>query len=224
MESWEIMSAAGELVVTCTLAGGIAAALAARRAWRRLQCWCLLFGAAMALVVASKLAFLGWGLGVPALHFTGISGHAARAAAVFPALAWLLMKPGRRRRAAVAAAALLGLLVGVARVRLEAHSASEVLAGCLLGWSVAAVFIWQARGWQPPRRGPAQLAVCLPLLLLLGCARPAPTQVWLRSAALYLAGREPSAVRAPDWTGQPASRPDVMFSPPHSQASLPRKP
>lgn len=224
MGSWEIVSAAGELVVTCTLAGGIAAALAARRAWRRLHCWCLLFGAAMALVVASKLAFLGWGLGVPALHFTGISGHAARAAAVFPALAWVLMQPGSRRRAAVAAAALLALLVGVARVQVQAHSASEVLAGCLLGWSAAAAFIWQARGWQPPQRGPAPLVLCLPLVLLLGCARPAPTQVWLRSAALFLSGREPSAVRAPDWTGQPASRAAGLFSPSHSQASLPRKP
>ena len=35
---------------------------------------------------ASKVAFIGWGLGLSALDFTGISGHAMIASAVYPLL------------------------------------------------------------------------------------------------------------------------------------------
>ncbi|WP_228893055.1 phosphatase PAP2 family protein [Pseudoduganella aquatica] len=213
MGSWEALSAAGALAVTGALAGVITAALTVQRAWGRLQCWCVLFGAAMALVVASKLAFLGWGLGVPALHFRGISGHAARAAAVFPVLAWLLLGPGRRRGAAVAAGALLGMLVGVARVQVHAHSASEVVAGCLLGWGVAAGFIWHARCREAPQLGRATAVLCLPLVCLLASAGPVPTQVWLRSAARYLSGQEHAALHAPAWPSRPASKPAEMVKP-----------
>jgi hypothetical protein len=42
-------------------------------AWR----WALLFGITGAIVCASKLAFMGWGMGIRELDFTGFSGHTA---------------------------------------------------------------------------------------------------------------------------------------------------
>lgn len=37
--------------------------------------WSLLFGITGAIVCASKLAFMGWGLGIRELDYTGFSGH-----------------------------------------------------------------------------------------------------------------------------------------------------
>jgi hypothetical protein len=66
------------------------------RLWHLAALWCLLFGIAMLAVVATKIAFLGWGIGSEALDFTGISGHAARATAIFPVLFYLgLQNPPR---------------------------------------------------------------------------------------------------------------------------------
>ena len=53
--------------------------------------WVLSIACAVALTAGSKLAFIGWELGVAAWDFTGISGHAACSAASFPVLAWMLM-------------------------------------------------------------------------------------------------------------------------------------
>src|ERR1700753_2650801 len=59
-------------------------------AWR----WLLSFGAAASLVLATKIAFLGWGVGIRSIDFTGISGHSLCASAVLPMFAWWLA-PGR---------------------------------------------------------------------------------------------------------------------------------
>ena len=42
--------------------------------------WSLLFGITGAIVCASKLAFMGWGLGIRELDYTGFSGHSALSA------------------------------------------------------------------------------------------------------------------------------------------------
>ena len=101
--------------------------------------WLLVLGAAVAVVLASKLAFLGWGLGVASLDFTGLSGHATLSAAVLPVLAWALGSRASRkaRSVAVAGAATFALAVGVSRWVLQVHSTSEVLLGWLLGGAVA---------------------------------------------------------------------------------------
>jgi hypothetical protein len=68
-------------------------------------------GAGAAVVLATKLAFLGWGLGIPALRFAGISGHSMLACSIMPIAAYVIS-----RRAGVGtriAAALLGFAVGV---------------------------------------------------------------------------------------------------------------
>ena len=96
-------------------------------AWR----WVLYFGAALLLVLGTKVAFLGWGIGSRSLNFTGISGHSTLAAAVLPMLAWwLTQERGRTTQLrAVFGAALFAIVVGVSRILLSAHSVSEVVTG-----------------------------------------------------------------------------------------------
>ncbi len=105
--------------------------------------WLLRLAAAAALTTASKLAFIGWGLGSAALDFTGVSGHTALAAAVYPLLlaaavpaAWPLA-----RQAGALAGVALALAVGLSRLMVDAHSVSEVLTGVLVGgWAGALAF------------------------------------------------------------------------------------
>jgi membrane-associated phospholipid phosphatase len=101
--------------------------------------WMASFGAAVTLVLASKVAFLGWGIGIPSLDFTGISGHTFCASAVFPMFAWWLAQDRDVvvRRGAVAFGVALALAIGVSRLMLAAHSVSEVIAGAALGFAVA---------------------------------------------------------------------------------------
>jgi membrane-associated phospholipid phosphatase len=104
-------------------------------AWR----WVIYFGIALGLVLATKIAFLGWGIGSRALDFTGISGHSTLAAAVLPMLAWWLTqeRPRATQLRAVVGASLFAIVVGVSRILLSAHSPSEVVAGLALGLAVS---------------------------------------------------------------------------------------
>jgi hypothetical protein len=74
----------GHTAVMLPMAGAIAAWLIAGRAWKIALCWCVMFGAGLSLVALSKIAYLGWELGVPSLDFKALSGHAFRATAVIP--------------------------------------------------------------------------------------------------------------------------------------------
>ncbi|MEO8938144.1 MAG: phosphatase PAP2 family protein [Burkholderiaceae bacterium] len=139
MTGWLFLTRWGNAILLLPLAAclcvGLWVAGDRRVAWR----WAVCFGSAVLLVFATKLAFLGWGLGIRSLDFTGISGHSTLAASVLPVFAWWLTQ-GRRldvQRRAVVAAVVLALLVGVSRLLLQTHSISEVIAGLALGNLVA---------------------------------------------------------------------------------------
>ncbi len=221
--SWFHLSALGGLNVTALLALAIAAWLVGARCWRLALDWCLLFGAALLVAGASQMAFLGWGIGLRDFDFTGFSGHATRAAAVFPVALVLLVDrrgrrgaqgqaedvPERRRRERVRAAALAGVvlavLVAIARVKVRAHSPSEAVAGCLLGLAAAALFLARlqaARGHSPR---PLLLGL-LAATLLLPRADPINAHQWLTAAALKLSGSDRVYLRR-GW--QPAQGPYV---------------
>jgi len=101
--------------------------------------WAFAFGGAVMLVFATKVAFLGWGIGSRALDFTGISGHSMLAASVLPMFAWWLAqdRDDDTRGRVIVASALFAIVVGLSRVLLSAHSPSEVVAGLALGLAVA---------------------------------------------------------------------------------------
>ncbi|MDO9280010.1 MAG: phosphatase PAP2 family protein [Polaromonas sp.] len=87
----------------------------------------------------SKLAFIGWGIGIPDIDFTGISGHTMLAMAVYPLLFSTLASqlPPLQQRLSVAAGFVLALLVGQSRLEIDVHSVSEVLAGAMVGAAVS---------------------------------------------------------------------------------------
>jgi hypothetical protein len=106
---WMHITALGDSSVTLPCISLIALWLllsASKRglAWR----WLLLVVGVMALIATSKLAFMVWGIGSPRLDFTGLSGHAAMSALVWPALLGLLAGRGGNawRGCAVALGAL----------------------------------------------------------------------------------------------------------------------
>lgn len=140
---WLLVTRLGEVQIALPLALFAMAALLRAPPSRALAaCWMVLLALAIMLTTASKLAFIGWGLGVPALDFTGVSGHAMFAAAVYPLLLGLVLAaPGPRalRITALLLGCALAALVGASRVILHAHSVSEVAAGLFLGALVSAL-------------------------------------------------------------------------------------
>ncbi len=146
MSAWPLVSRVGEsaLLMPCALV--VFAWLQSGRAPHdraNAVRWALTLGCAVALVVASKLAYMGWGIGGRAFDFTGISGHSTMAAAVLPVLARLLV-PERHRAMAVVAVAVsvaVAIVVGVSRLALEVHSPAEVVAGLALGFGASATFL-----------------------------------------------------------------------------------
>ena len=123
----------------------LAAANCARHAAARSAAlrWIALLVLAALLTAASKVAFIGWGIGSAALNFTGISGHTMFAAAVYPPLVAAIArsKSQRARRLAIVAGCFVAVLVGVSRVVLGTHSISEIMAGWMLGGLVSAVVV-----------------------------------------------------------------------------------
>jgi membrane-associated phospholipid phosphatase len=107
---------------------------------RSVRSWAPGLGLAIALTVVSKVAFMGWGLGIAALDFTGVSGHSMLSAAVYPVLGHVF---ARRRPGSIARwGAILGYglaaLIAVSRVVTHAHSVSEAATGFMLGAVVSA--------------------------------------------------------------------------------------
>ena len=192
MHTWYFITALGGLPVSASVFAGIAAWLAAAWCRRRALHWCLLFGAAMLAVVASKIAFIGWGIGVMSLDFAGFSGHAARAGAVFPVAGYLLCRRGGHgwRLAGAAAGGVLALLVAVSRVAIHTHSASEAAFGLLLGLAVAAAFIGLFRAQQGATLHPRLVLAALAVVLLQPGAVHFSSQQLMTGVALHLAGHD----------------------------------
>ncbi|AOB32552.1 hypothetical protein AKI39_20175 [Bordetella sp. H567] len=160
---WMAVSAMGEsrLVLPAALVAMIFVAMSERPPvfhWL----WALAF--AGTAVLASKLAFLGWGIGWAAIDFTGISGHAMVSASVYPVLGYAVGNRYSRRAATLLAwtGASLALLIGVSRLAMGAHSVSEVVLGLGVGAIVSVVVL--AR-WPVGRLGLRMGVVVLAFLL-----------------------------------------------------------
>ncbi|MYN45544.1 phosphatase PAP2 family protein [Pseudoduganella sp. FT93W] len=195
---WHGLSMVGSLAVTAPIGVAIAIWLVAGRSWHLTAAWCALFGAGMALVVATKVAFMGWGMGVKAVEFAGFSGHAMRAAAVFPVAFFLLVRNRTLpwRVAATVAGVALAVLIAISRVYVEAHSVSEAVTGCILGLLVAASFIWYASVQQHMVMSRWLLLMCLPIVLIAPRVEPVPAEQWIAQLAMHLSGRDQTYTRA----------------------------
>lgn len=155
--------------------------------------WGGLFIVAMALTVVTKVAFIGWGIGIASLNFTGFSGHALRAAAVFPVLFYLISQKlsSVARLAVVSCGYAIAFAIGISRLVLHMHSVSEVVSGEIVGCIVSLGFLWLAdSGLRNHVLTRDRLAVSVGLLLAVSFVGPAPTQDWLTEASLYLSGHD----------------------------------
>ena len=105
--------------------------------------WAAAFGLGVIVVVASKVAFIGWGIGIKSWNFTGFSGHTMLAASIYPVITWFCVSPTRPKvRAGLFLISMLfAALIGWSRLEVKAHSVSEVISGYLLGAAVTAAFI-----------------------------------------------------------------------------------
>ncbi|QJC56807.1 hypothetical protein HC248_02118 [Polaromonas vacuolata] len=154
--------------------------------------WLFALGLAVLLTLMSKCLFWGWGLGIAALDFTGISGHTLLATAIFPVLFRLYISSDSRFKCQLAAC--LGILfsvgVGWSRIILGAHSFSEVCLGWALG---AAVSLFVLNAIEKPLS--LNWAVRLsPLLFFLAfnsyASQIVPSHAWEVKLALALSGRD----------------------------------
>jgi hypothetical protein len=183
----------GDSTVLLPSAAAVFMVLFLRRPSRQIAWqWGLLFGITGAIVSASKLAFMGWGIGIRELDFTGFSGHTALSTAFWPIFLWLLCARGSvaLRRTAMVMGYLLAGLVGYSRLAIHAHSPSEVIAGLLLGACGSALFLLLQRN--SSRVVDAQLSwggvlslIIIPVVLL-NTGTKAPTQSLLGEIAVKL--------------------------------------
>ncbi|MFT3719918.1 phosphatase PAP2 family protein [Pseudorhodoferax sp.] len=192
IDFWRAVTHLGNSSMLLPAALVLALWLAGARQRQLALAWSLSFGAAVLLVLASKLAFLGWGVRSAWLDFTGISGHSMVSTAVFTFGAWLWAADrGRRARLlAIAVGLCVGALVGVSRVVLHAHSVSEVVAGFVLGAAAACL----PMSWRRLPSAPLGLpwlvpSLCAVLVLAPQLGRPAEVHHWVVQMALAASGR-----------------------------------
>jgi hypothetical protein len=192
METWLLITRCGDSAILIPVAALIMVWLGLARNWAGLFAWCALFGGAMVLVIVTKLAFMGWGIGIEEIDFTGFSGHSSRAAAVLPVLFSLLFDKAPRslRSKSVLVGWALALIITVSRVVVNAHSHSEAWFGFALGAVVSVTFLSLQR---ESRFGLARIWLLLPcvaLLFALPAIKPGKAHEWITGVALYLSGRE----------------------------------
>lgn len=190
---WAIISHFGDITITACTALAIAGWLLIEGEKRLASLWGLLFTGGLAIVVATKIAFIGWGIGIHAIDFTGISGHATRAAAVMPVLFYLVLQkaPPAVRATGAAFGLACGALVAVSRVAVHAHSISEAVAGLALGVAIGIGFL-RAAGKSLRRQvfNPLRTALSAIVLLQAPYVHTAPTERWLTDLTLYMTGHE----------------------------------
>jgi hypothetical protein len=188
--TWSELFHLGDLTLTLPAGGAIAAWLLAARAWRAALGWSLVFGVALALVAATKIAFLGWAVRLPALDYKAVSGHAAGFTAVFPTLTFLLLRPcgPALRLGATAAVLALGTVVAAALVHAGEHTAAEAIGGWLIGAAASLSAIHLIGDVATPPSGRAVLFCTLAFGAIAWVLRSMPIGWWMIKVALVLSG------------------------------------
>jgi PAP2 superfamily len=196
-EPWLVITHLGAASIMLPVFLVIAAGLWLAGQKSALLAWLLAMAIGVSIVLASKIAFIGWGWGSRSLDFTGISGHTMLAASIFPVwMGQLLVRPGRRfSLPGVLLGLTVGALVGASRLVLGAHSPSEVIAGWFLGVAISLVAS-KAMGGQRPVHGVAGLIGVLVLLAFSpSLSGYLPTHTWEVRFALALSGHTQPYIR-----------------------------
>jgi hypothetical protein len=182
----------GHTAVMLPMAGAIAAWLIAGRAWKTALCWCLMFAAGLSLVALSKIAFLGWEVGIPSLDFKALSGHALRATAVIPVLFFVVLQGTSIswRTAGVAFGIAVSVVLGVLLVRFKFHTASEVISSSILGNFISLGFMRIATTLPAPRINRWTVPLSMIVFIVICSLNPSSFNHRLVDVALYLSGRD----------------------------------
>ena len=217
---WYSITRLGGAGLTLPLALTIALWLALGYTWRLAAGWLAILAAAIGIVALTKIAFLGWGVGVREWDFTGVSGHAMLSTAVYPVGLFLTLLPRRAsiRVLGVALGMAAGIAVGLSRVVLDAHSPSEAISGCIIGALAAVLFVWWAWDARPGKLSAVPVAVSLLMLAVALHDVRVPTQRWITHVALHLSGRDHPYVRARWKAGLDLPHRELRVLPPHSAA------
>ncbi|WP_426195128.1 hypothetical protein [Massilia sp. DWR3-1-1] len=135
--SWANLIHLGDLPLTMAAAAAALAWMVASRIWRLAFWWSVLFLLAIALVTATKVAFLVWGASSPMPEFRALSGHATGATAVCVIVLYLAAHAyaSPMRSAGILTGLALGAMMGLLLVLNDEHSVAEAAAG----WSVGAL-------------------------------------------------------------------------------------
>lgn len=182
----------GHTAVMIPMAGAIAAWLIAGRAWKMALCWCVIFTAALSVVALSKIAFLGWGIGIPSLDFKALSGHAMLTTAVIPVMFYLLLQwsPPIVRAAGVLLGIVFGVIMVFCLVAFNFHTVSEAIAGCILGAFVTFGFVWTSGTLPIPRLNRWLIPFSASAFLAVWYVKPASIEHSIIVVALYFSGHD----------------------------------
>jgi membrane-associated phospholipid phosphatase len=197
-QTWQVITNLGAASLLAPMIPLIAIAFWLAREKSAAVVWLFALGFAVFLTLATKIAFMGWGIGIKAIGFTGISGHTVLASAVLPVLfGWASAARTRvGQYTGVVLGALLALLVGISRLALDAHSVSEVIAGWLAGALVSAATLWSLKRSEPLPRAIAALPIFLALALDTNAATYLPSHQWEIKLSLLLSGRDKPFTRS----------------------------
>jgi membrane-associated phospholipid phosphatase len=124
--------------------------------WRGAIAWSAVVGSAFALILLFKLRFFACDQVLPGALVRNPSGHTAAAAVVYGGLAITIVRSKwtmDRSLIPIAAAisALIAVVIGASRIRLDKHSMLEVLIGASIGIAGAVSFALLAG---PPKGNP----------------------------------------------------------------------
>jgi len=159
--------------------------------------WIVALAIGVMVTLISKILFLGWGIGIASLNFTGISGHAFLATSIIP-IVFYSFSGGLQDKAKNIGfwiGLTLSLLVGISRIVLGMHSLSEVVSGWILGLTVC-VFALSAIKYYEKRYSYLHLATMV-ILVAVGSTTPnyLPTHDLEIKLALTLSGHEKAFTR-----------------------------
>jgi membrane-associated phospholipid phosphatase len=154
--------------------------------------WIMGLTLAVTITVISKVIFLGWGIGIASLNFTGISGHTLLATSILPILFCSVVGGSQTKFKNIGLwfGLILSFSVGISRIVLGMHSISEVVAGWMIGLVVCSVTL---NAMESHRGHLAYLQLSLLIFLLaIGSTTPnyLPTHDMEIKLALLLSGHD----------------------------------
>jgi membrane-associated phospholipid phosphatase len=163
--------------------------------------WLGLTAIAAMITTATKVAFIGWGVGLAELNFTGISGHAMFATAVLPVLARACASTAddHWHRPSLLFGYALAVVVTISRVATGAHSVSEAIVGFALGGAASAAVLALAAMPHTPLPRTLLAGGALWLVVTPAGAPPSRTHDWVTQLSLAVSGHSKPYTRHDMW-------------------------